>query len=83
MNLVVFYQILETFSLPAIAPWIFISLMLQQFFLYAHVERPYYWLDAFSFSILFNILTFGGIAGYLLLEILKRRANKLLYKQEN
>lgn len=82
-NLIVFYQIIETFCLPAIAPWIFISLMLQPFFLYSHAERPYYLFNALILSIFFNILTFGGLLGYVLLEILKRRANKLLYKQEN
>ena len=35
------------------------------------------------FSIFFNILTFGGIVGYLLLEVLKRRANKIVYNQKN
>ena len=57
--------------------------MLQPFFLYSHVERPYYLFNAVAVSVFFNILTFGGLAGYLLLEILKRRANKLIYKQEN
>jgi len=34
MNLVIFYQILETFLMPAIVPWVFISTNLQSNYLY-------------------------------------------------
>lgn len=58
-------------------------MMLQPIFLYRNIDKPDYALPPIIFSVLFNILTFGGIVGYLLLEIIKRRANKIIYKKKN
>ena len=82
MNLIVFYQIFETFTLPAILPWIFISLMLQSNILFYH-EYPSELISQTTLSILFNIMSIGSTVGYLMYEVMKRRANKIIYKREN
>lgn len=79
MNIAIWYQILETFALPAIVPWIFLSLMLQTNILYRGVDEPPELLDPVFISILFNILSVGSTIGYLFYEIIKRRSNKILY----
>lgn len=83
MNLVVFYQIFETFTLPAILPWVFISLMLQSNILFMGISQPPELISQSNLSILFNIMSIGSTVGYLLYEIMKRRSNKIIYKREN
>ena len=63
MNLVVFYQIFETFTLPAIVPWVFLSLLLQSKILFAGGQPPEL-MDPLIISILFNILSIGSTIGY-------------------
>ena len=36
-----------------------------------------------TLSILFNIMSIGSTVGYLMYEVMKRRANKIIYKREN
>ena len=83
MNFVVFYQIFETFALPAILPWIFISLMLQSNILFRHMKQPPELLSQKVLSIFFNIMSIGSTIGYLMYEYFKRRANKILYNRKN
>lgn len=83
MNLVIFFQVLETFALAGIIPWIFISLMLQQHILYQGVPKPTELMDPLVLTILFNILTVTSTLAYFLYEIFKRRANKIIYHKEN
>lgn len=83
MNLVIFFQVLETFALAGIIPWIFISLMLQQHILYQGVPKPTELMDPLVLTILFNILTVTSTLSYFLYEIFKRRANKIIYHKEN
>ena len=79
MNVVVWYQIFETFSLPAIVPWIFLTLMLQANILYRGVDEPPELLNPLILTVLFNILSVGSTVGYFFYEIMKRRSNKILY----
>lgn len=83
MNLVIFFQVLETFALAGILPWIFISLMLQQHILYQGVPKPTELMDPLVLTILFNILTVVSTLAYFLFEVFKRRANKIIYHKEN
>lgn len=84
MNFVIFYQIFETFTLPGVLPWVFISLSLQNNILYRGIEDKgeNYASPTVSF-VLFNILSVASTLGYFLFEIFKRKANRIIYKREN
>ena len=62
MNFVVFYQIFETFSLPALLPWVLFSLIVQSKILVN--EDPVIPQD--KMTIFFNIMSIGSGFGYLL-----------------
>lgn len=83
MNFVVFYQIFETFALPAILPWIFMSLMLQSNIWLRGADRPAELVNPIVLSVLFNILSIVSTLGYVIFEIFRRRANKIIYHKEN
>jgi hypothetical protein len=82
MNFVVFFQIFETFVLPGILPWVFISLIFQSKILYMNGEPPELIPQA-SLSIIFNFMTVASGTGYILYEIFKRRSTTIIYKKEN
>ena len=81
-NLVMFFHICETFALPGIVPWIFLSLLLESNFLFTN-GQPDYLIPSLVLTILFNIMGLASNLGYILYEILKRRSNKIIYKREN
>lgn len=83
MNLVVFFQIFEIFVLPAILPWVFLSLNFTGNILYRGATRPEGMAPPIFESVLFNILTALSTVGYLLYELFKRRANKIIYNRKN
>lgn len=83
MNLVICFQIFEMFALPSIIPWMLISLLLQKHVLYLGVPHPPALLSDDIMPILFNILSISSTLGYLLYELMKRRANKVLYHRSN
>jgi hypothetical protein len=82
-NFIVFYQVFETFTFPAILPWVFISMFLQTNVLYRGVDPPAEVANAALNSVLFNILSVVSTVGYLLYELLKRRSNSIIYHQKN
>ena len=77
-----FYHIYETFTLPAIVPWIFISLMLQSNILFMNGQPPEL-ISQTNLTILFNFMAIASNLGYFLYEILKRRSNTIIYKRKN
>ena len=79
MNFVLFYQIFETFSLPALLPWVLFSLIIQSKLVIT--EDPI--IPSDKMAIFFNIMSIGSGFGYILHEIFKRRSNDIIYKQEN
>ena len=82
LNLVIFYITFEIFTLPAIVPWIFISLGLQELFL-EKGDYPEGLIPPGVINILFNIMAIGSFVGYLLFEVFKRRSNRIMYKRNN
>lgn len=85
MNLVIFYQIFETFTLPGILPWIFLSMTLQSNILFHGFDPSTTpeMINPILSSVLFNVMSILSIVGYMLYEIFKRRANKIIYHKEN
>lgn len=81
MNFVVFYQIFETFALPGILPWVFLSMTLQSNILFRGADQPDDFVNPMVISVLFNILSVVSTVGYFLYEIFKRRANKIIYNR--
>jgi hypothetical protein len=83
MNIVIFYQVIELFLLPAIVPWAFIGINLQNYVLYFGLEESFQMTNPIFESVLFNILTISGSLGYLIYEVFKRRANRIIYNRKN
>lgn len=69
--------------LPAIVPWIFLSLTLQSNVLYRGITLPKEIFHPTLNFVIFNFLTFFSTASYLLFERFKRRANILIYNGKN
>lgn len=81
MNFVVFYQIFETFALPGILPWVFLSMTLQTNVLFRGTDQPDDLITPMLATVLFNILSVASTVGYFLYEMFKRRSNKLIYNR--
>jgi len=64
MNLLIFLQVFETFSLPGVLPWIFLSLMLQSHVLYFGSSQPPEIVSPLLLTILFNIMSVVSTLGY-------------------
>ena len=79
MNFVLFYQIFETFSLPALLPWVLVSLIVQSKIV--NDDRVNELYPPTLMSVLFNIMSIGSTVGYFLHEVLKRRSNTHIYKR--
>lgn len=82
-NLLVFYFVFETFALAAIFPWIIISMNYQNKILYRFDKPSPELFSEQSISSLFTMMSFFGTTAYIFYEIVKRRANKHIYKHEN
>jgi len=76
------YFVLETFIVPAIVPWIFLSHLFQTYILSNFIElypQQFTWgID--DFMILMAVLSY---ISYFLYEYYKRSSNQYIYKQEN
>lgn len=83
MNFVVWFQIFETFVMPGVMPWVFISLFLQSNVLYFNREVPENLHQPIVATILFNMVSVLSTAGYFLYEYFKRKSNRIIYKREN
>jgi hypothetical protein len=82
-NFVIFYQILENSVLPAILPWLFLSMTLQSNILYRGIKLPTELLHPVLNLAIFNFLTFFSTCSYLLYERFKRKANSVIYNGKN
>ena len=72
-----FFLVFETFALPTVLPWIFISAIIQALFS-SHDFLPYG-----SLPIFLGIIIIGNTLSYFLYEIFKRRSQKIFYHGEN
>ena len=79
MNFVLFYQIFETFSLPALLPWVLVSMIVQSKIVGDDRVNELY--PPLLMSIVFNGMSIGSTIGYFLHEVLKRRSNTYIYKR--
>lgn len=69
--------------MPAVMPWMVISLFLQTYILYFGFQTPKNLQPAIVFTILLNLITLTSAIGYFLFERLRRRANTQIYKKQN
>lgn len=79
MNLVVFYQILETFIMPAVAPWATISVIIQAFrqLLSTQAVGEFDGV-AVGLNLITNVSIVSSV-GYFMYEYFKRKSNTLYY----
>lgn len=82
-NLVIFYNVFETFAIMAIVPWIMISMNYQSHILYMYEKPSPHLYDEESISYIFTFMSIFGTTAYLFFEFNKRRANRIIYKREN
>lgn len=80
-NFVVLWFVFETFSLTALIPWMMISTNYQDKILYKFFKPSPELFSDETVGYIFTGMTIFGTIGYLLYEIVKRRANKIIYKQ--
>jgi hypothetical protein len=82
-GLLLYWFVFETFAAVAIFPWLVISMNYQNkiLFLFEKPSPEIFTENAVSY--LFTIMSVLGTVAYLLYEIVKRRANRIIYKQEN
>lgn len=64
MNLLILLQVFETFSLPGVIPWIFLSLMLQSHVLYFGGVQSSEIVPPLLLTILFNIMSVVSTLAY-------------------
>lgn len=83
MNLFVFFLVFEIFVLPAVLSTVFLSLTLQSHVLYFGSSQSPDIVPPLLFTILINIMTIMSTISYFMFEYFKRKANKLIYHQEN
>lgn len=69
--------------MAATIPWILISMNYQNKILYRFDKPSPELLSESSVSYIFTAMSFFGTVAYFLYEIIKRRANRVIYKQEN
>lgn len=76
------YFVLETFIVPAVIPWIFISHIYQTYFLsfFMELEPAHFTWGIDDFMLLMAILSY---ISYFMYEYYKRSTNKYIYNQEN
>ncbi len=82
-NIVILFNVFEICALPALVPWVFVSLMYQSNILYHFVKPSPYLYSDYALSYVFNALTLFSAISYLGLEFFKRKYNNFVYRQEN
>lgn len=87
MNFTVFFQIFQIFALPGILPWICVTMIIQtnsylKNFFGIHRDESQL-ITTLAFPFMFNVIQIVNNAYYILFEIFRRRANRIIYKREN
>lgn len=72
-NLIMFFLVFETFALPTVLPWVFLSTFIQALF------SSNDFLPHGSLPVFLGIIIVGNTLAYLLYEIFKRRSNTIFY----
>jgi hypothetical protein len=80
MSFLLFWFVFEAFCLGALVPWVTIGALYQSQILYPGVDLGYIY-SINTLNLLFVIMSSYGTVAYVLYEIMKRRANKIIYKQ--
>lgn len=82
-NLYIVFNVFETFAITALVPWVMISMNYQEHILYLYEKPSPLLYDQQSISYIFTFMSIFGTVAYLFFEFNKRRANRIIYKQEN
>lgn len=82
-NLLVYMFVFEAFALGATIPWMMLSLNYQKYILFNFSKPSPQLFSQNTVGYIFTLTSVFGTLSYLIYEIIKRRANRIIYKQEN